>query len=160
MLERSLSHVEFEIQQLDRLFREYADLLSKARQGTPDLVEMTAVASVLHSFYTGLENIFKCIAEDVDKTVPTGDRWHRRLLDQMMTNSDAREAVLSTATAQRLVEYLGFRHYYRHGYSFFLDWEKLRELVVPLDEAWEATRGELSRFVEWLHLELEGDPSD
>jgi hypothetical protein len=38
---------------------------------------MTALASVLHSFYNGLENIFLSIARHVDQQVPTGDRWHR-----------------------------------------------------------------------------------
>lgn len=154
MLERVLSKVEFEIGQLDRLFSEYGELLTKARQETPGLVEMTAIASVLHSFYTGLENIFKCVANDVDQSVPTGDQWHRSLLQQMAARNEVREAMLSIATVDRLVEYLGFRHYYRHGYSFFLEWEKLGELLVPLDESWESTRSELARFVEWLRLEL------
>ncbi len=150
MLERALSQVEFELSQLDRLFSEYGKLLKKVRQETPSLVEMTAIASVLHSFYTGLENIFKCVAKDIDLSVPTGDRWHRQLLQQMASEKEVRGAVLTTATVERLVEYLGFRHYYRHGYSFFLEWEKLAELLMPLEEVWESARSELVDFVEQM----------
>jgi hypothetical protein len=32
---------------------------------------------------------------------------------------------------------LGFRHFYRHGYSFFLEWDELEELVTPLAEVWD-----------------------
>lgn len=53
-----ISQVEFETDQIDRLFEEYADLLDRAQEEPLELVEITAVASVLHSFYNGLENIF------------------------------------------------------------------------------------------------------
>ena len=38
---------------------------------SPDLVEITALASVLHSFYNGLENVFLSISKAVDADVPT-----------------------------------------------------------------------------------------
>jgi hypothetical protein len=37
--------------QIDLLFASYADLLERAEKKAPDLVEITAIASVLHSFY-------------------------------------------------------------------------------------------------------------
>jgi len=37
----------------------------------------------LHSFYNGLENIFKLIAKKIDEQNPTSERWHIELLDQM-----------------------------------------------------------------------------
>lgn len=56
--EETKTRITFEIEQIDRLLQTYADLLKRVRQHQPDLVEVTAVASVLHSFYNGLENIF------------------------------------------------------------------------------------------------------
>jgi hypothetical protein len=53
--EKVIRQIRFEIEQL---FESYAKLLEKAQQRKPDLVEVTAIASVLHSFYNGLENIF------------------------------------------------------------------------------------------------------
>ena len=62
----------FEIGQIDQLLAVYADLVERVQQRPPDLVEITAIASVLHSFYNGLENIFLSIAKGVDQQVYTG----------------------------------------------------------------------------------------
>ncbi len=61
--EKVISQIKFETGQIDLLFEAYADLLDRVQKRTPDLVEVTAVASVLHSFYNGLENIFLSIAK-------------------------------------------------------------------------------------------------
>ena len=66
MVKKVVSQVKFEIEQIGLLFEAYADLLERVQRRTPDLVEVTAVASVLHSFYNGLENIFLSIAKGID----------------------------------------------------------------------------------------------
>ncbi|HZQ07472.1 MAG TPA: hypothetical protein VFD70_12905 [Anaerolineae bacterium] len=81
--ERVAHHVVFEIGQIDELFTIYADLLSRVQQREPDTVEIAAVASVLHSFYNGVENIFLTIAKGLDKRVPSGPQSHRDLIVQM-----------------------------------------------------------------------------
>ncbi len=78
-----VGQVIFEVEQIDQLLTVYADLLGRVHQHTPDMVEVTAVASVLHSFYNGLENIFLSIAKGLDQQVPTGSQWHQDLLVQM-----------------------------------------------------------------------------
>ncbi len=51
-----ISQVENEIAQIDQLLLYYVDLLEEASEKVPGRVEMAAIASVLHSFYNGLEN--------------------------------------------------------------------------------------------------------
>ena len=89
MTKEVISQVTFEIEQIDQLFLVYVDLLERARQGTPNLVEMTVMASVLHSFYNGMENIFLSIAKGIDSEVPTGSQWHRDLLVKMASTRAA-----------------------------------------------------------------------
>lgn len=125
-------------------------LLERVQQGEPDLVEVTAVASVLHSFYNGLENIFLSIAKGIDGHVPVGPQSHRDLLVQMAQPRTNRGAVISTELAQEIVAYLGFRHFYRHSYSFFLDWSKLDELVLALQKVWTQATKELNVFLDNL----------
>jgi hypothetical protein len=55
-------------------------LLSKCRETVPTDIELSALAAVLHSFYTGVENIFKRLAVEVDGQPPQGEAWHRDLL--------------------------------------------------------------------------------
>jgi hypothetical protein len=139
--------VRQEIEMIERLFSTYRDLLEHARQTEPNLIELTALASVLHSFYTGLENIFQAIAKQDDSGLPDSAQWHRDLLWQMARVTMQRPAALSSTTASRLLDYLSFRHFYRHGYSFFLEWNELTKLVQPLPEVWAQTRHDLETFL-------------
>ncbi|MDM8551034.1 hypothetical protein QUF72_13185 [Desulfobacterales bacterium HSG2] len=79
----SITQINFEIGQIDHLFESYAGLLERVEQNPPDLVELTALASVIHSFYTGLEKIFHIIAKRTDGDVPSGSHWHRDILARM-----------------------------------------------------------------------------
>jgi hypothetical protein len=150
LAEKVASQITFEIEQLDQLLVAYADLWERAQQGTPDLVEVTAMASVLHSFYNGLENIFLSITKGLDQEVPAGAQWHRDLLVQMTHETVNRSSVISAELAQKLADYLGFRHFYRHSYSFFLEWGELEKLVTPLPEVWDQAKKELSEFLDSL----------
>jgi hypothetical protein len=44
LADKALSQIKFEIEQIDRLFALYGDLLKQARKEPPDLVEVTALA--------------------------------------------------------------------------------------------------------------------
>lgn len=150
MVEQVISQVKFEIDQIDQLFDSYADLLERAQKSTPNLIEVTALASVLHSFYNGLENIFLSIAKGIDEDVPAGPQWHRDLLTRMTKSTLNRNQALTIETADRLTGYLGFRHFYRHSYSFYLDWEEMEKLVTPLAEVWQQVKSELQSFLSSL----------
>lgn len=150
MAEKVISQIQFEIGQIDVLFESYADLLKHMEKSVPNLVELTAIASVLHSFYNGLENIFLVIAKGIDTNVPTSAQWHRELLSQMIAASEKRSAVLSAETFNLLKEYLGFRHFFRHSYSFFMEWDELEKLVKPVEGVWTKTKTELQLFMDSL----------
>jgi len=150
LVDKVISQVKFEVGQIDQLLESYADLLERVQKNTPDLVEVTAVASVLHSFYNGLENIFLAIAKGSDADIPAGSQWHRDLLIRMTESTASRGPVLTTDLAHRLMDYLGFRHFYRHSYSFFLEWEELDKLVTPLAEVWAQVKSELQLFLDSL----------
>jgi len=151
LADKVISQVRFEIGQIDQLFESYADLLEQAQKKAPDLIEITAMASVLHSFYNGLENIFLSIAKGIDQDVPAGAQWHRDLLTRMTEATSSRGPVLTVHMAHRLANYLGFRHFYRHSYSFFLEWDELEKLVTPMSEVWEQTKYELQLFLDDLN---------
>lgn len=89
---------------------------------------------MLHAFYNGVENLFKRIAIESGEGLPTGDIWHRRLLDQMAASTGARPAVIADDLHSRLRLYLDFRHVFRHSYTFDLRWDKMQELVLHCDE--------------------------
>ncbi|MBI3537838.1 MAG: hypothetical protein HY070_09805, partial [Chloroflexi bacterium] len=69
-----ISEIEFEISQIEQLLATYADLLKRAQDRSPDTVEIAAIASVLHSFYNGIEKIFLSVAKAMDASIPLGER--------------------------------------------------------------------------------------
>lgn len=142
-----VEQINFEISQIDKLFRVYADLLNRVQQRPPDTVEIAAVASVVHSFYNGLENIFLSIAKLIDQDVPSGPKSHSDLILQMTRVTKKRRAAISKGTAKKLADYLSFRHFYRHSYSFVIEWEKLKKLVVGWDKIWAQVKNELRTFI-------------
>ncbi len=151
MVKDVVSHIKFEIDQIDQLFNAYTELLERSQKSTPNLVEITAIASVLHSFYSGIENIFLSIAKGLDENVPEGSQWHRDLLLRMTQRTPKRIPVISDEMAQKLSEYLGFRHFYRHSYSFFIQWDEVEKLVIPLRNIWTQLKKELSLFIDSLN---------
>ncbi len=152
MSEKVVAQVRFEIEQIDRLLDSYADLLERALRTPPNLIELTAIASVLHSFYNGLENIFLSIAKGINDQVPAGTQWHRDLLAQMAQATPNRVAVLPAELSLRLAGYLGFRHFYRHSYTFYLEWDEVEDLVKGLHGTWSDTKRQLERFLAELTL--------
>ena len=146
--ERIKSQIQFQIQQIDKLLKMYNQLLKECREKEPDLVEITAIASVLHSFYNGLENIFEIIAKRIDNGIIQGEKWHKRLLSEMVSKNDKRSAVITNDLKDKLIEYMGFRHFFRHSYSFFLDWDELKKLVLPLEEVWKQAKEEIEVFLD------------
>ena len=87
--------MNFEIQQIDELFASYNDLIEKSKGEEPTLIELTALGSVLHSFYNGIENLFKTIGKNIDGKLPTSHHWHSELLKQMTEDTNNRVPVIS-----------------------------------------------------------------
>jgi len=78
------SQIRFEVESIDRLLlNSYADLLGLVQRKEPNLTEMAALASVLHSFYNGVETIFLSVAKELDKQEPAGAGWHKELLGRV-----------------------------------------------------------------------------
>lgn len=145
--EAVLNKVRFEIEEIDNLLTVYEPLLNLARKRNLDLIEKTALAQVLHSFYNGLENIFLVVSKSTDGFIPTGVTWHRELLNQVSAETENRKPVLNTGTNESLLEYLGFRHVVRHIYSTNLDIDRMIHLAVKMRAVWESTKKDLVTFI-------------
>lgn len=140
--------------QLQQLLVLHQPLLEKSRSLPPDPIELSALAALLHSLYTGIENLFRRIAIEIDGGIDKGEGWHRRLLLQMVEGRGNRAPVISTELLGRLQPYLQFRHVFRNSYSFQLQWEKMRPLVLDCEEVFATLRIEIAAFTshrEGLH---------
>lgn len=137
----------FEIKEIDRLLKDVEPLILLCKNKKPDLIETMAAATVLHSFYNGIENIFLIIAKEVDGKLPSGKKWHKTLLEQMGEITDARNKIILDETILRLNEYLIFRHFFRHAYSYRLKWEEMEVLILELMNIWRMVKLEINEFI-------------
>ena len=94
---------------MQRLLSGIHGLLVKCRATAPTEIELSALAALHHSFYTGVENIFKRVAVELDGEPVRGDSWHR-----MKSPTAHRPALLSEELHDSLNEYQRFRHVFRN----------------------------------------------
>lgn len=140
--------LQHEIQQIDQLMESFKPLVDAVKVREPDLIELSALATVLHSFYGGIENIFATIGKTVDSRVPTGTKWHKDLLIQMSRSTADRVAIVSEHQYTVLIEYLSFRHFFRNSYAYQLDWDQMRPLVEPIAETWKELKTSLLQVLD------------
>ncbi len=142
--------IKFEISEIDAEIKAYKPLLEKCKIKKPDFIEMTALASALHSFYNGIEKIFVIISKDVDNIIPSGQKWHNELLNNMRSNNENRQKIITDQIFNNLKKYLLFRHYYRHSYSWRLKWEEFSNLVLDLEKIWQNLK---SAFIDFINIQ-------
>lgn len=150
--EKIVSQVEFAIRQEVRHLEVHNELLDKCQTTEPNFAEISAIALCLHAFYNGIEGIFLSIAKEIDEFVPNSSSSHKELLNQIAKANDKRQAVISLNLKEKLTGYLLFRHFIRHAYPHFLEWNRFEELAYSLREVWKQTRREIEAFLETLWL--------
>lgn len=150
MWDKLKKQIQVEMAQITDLFCTHHVLLEKCQNTRPDTDEIPAVAAILHSFYTGIENIFKRISVELDGMAPTGVMWHSPLLKNMASPNTNRSSVISYKLYEELQEYLDFRHVFRHAYTFELKWDKMASLAQRSNDILHRLDDELRDFMETL----------
>jgi hypothetical protein len=139
---------DVERRMLDELLATFRPLLDELGKGkSPSQMELMALASLLHSFYNGVENVFKRIALMVDGRCPRGDSWHTDLLVQVGQATPKRPGVLSQEMLLRLKGYMDFRHMFRHAYAYILEWGRMDHLVLGCAECLEEFERGMADFL-------------
>ena len=143
--------VEIELSELLTVAAEIQRLLDKVER-SQDLDYLGAVAMNLQSFYTGVERIFLLIAKSVDLSIPTGERWHQILMEQLAAEIDTvRPPLLRDTTRIELDELRRFRHVARSLYAFRLNAELVREVASRLPEVHRLFVEDCKQFFEQIH---------
>ena len=140
--------IEQELKEIRTLLERSETILKTDPDKAPSFERLAALSLVLTAFYTGLERIFERVARHIDYSIPQGEHWHTDLLHQIAQPTDERTALISEETRLFLREYLAFRHHSRHSYAHYLEWPRMRHLVLQLSEIWDRTRSEINGFIE------------
>ena len=65
----------------------------------------------------------------------------------MAQETKKRKALISSDVKELLIEYMEFRHFFRHAYSFNLDWSKMKRLTHDLLSVWDRVKKEILEFM-------------
>ena len=113
-----------------------------------DSLVRVGIGAVLKDFYDGVERIFKHIAAAFNEPTPSGEEWHKQLLEKMSQPTENRKPVISQALRDALDEFLRFRHLFRNIYVVTqLKWEPMAPLVAKLPQVYEQLRKEVESFL-------------
>lgn len=149
-LNRIRNEILSDLEQISKLMNEYNDFIIKYSDQM-DVYLLRVKASFMADFYTGVEKIFRLIAEELNGGAPRGEEWHKRLLHTMeLEVKGIRPAVISERLYQDLLKFLGFRHVVRQAYGFQLDEKKLEELEKIFGKIWKQFSREIRKFCSFL----------
>ncbi len=147
-----------EAQDLDRAVQRAVAAWAQARRMSDEDAYLDSVALNLHGFYSGIERLFELIVRRVDRAMPTGETWHRSLLDQVAQDVvDVRPAVIDQNSALALDEFRRFRHLVRNVYTMNLVPERMAGLIAALPDLWSTLRAELLAFADFLEALAQAD---
>ena len=147
-----------ELESLRQLAREYPAIekMLACSDQEVSFIHKGAVGYFLHSFYNGCENIFRLIASFFENDVGS-DSWHRNLLRRMKLEIPGyRPRLLDEETFVLLNELRGFRHVFRHCYSFQLDWAREKALAEKFPLIRERFERQVEEFLDGLSNMSEG----
>ena len=145
-----IGQIRQDLTELECLTQKTTQLLEKV-VNTGDEDYLGTVALNLHSFYTGVERIFREIARTIDGSMPEGADWHRRLLRQMSAEiPNLRPPVITMETRSALDEYCAFRHVVRNIYTFNLRLDRVQNLAVALPQCYQLLHQDSETFCNFL----------
>lgn len=99
----------------DNIEKTLKNLEEAMRRKEKSIIELSAIATFLHNIYNGIENILKQILKEENINLPKSATWHKELLELSTENE-----IISEKLADKLREYLAFRHFFVHGYGFMI----------------------------------------
>lgn len=120
------ARIQLELSLIDKEIALLELLLKKSRNADMDSIDCRAAAACLHSTYNGYEKIMIMIAKDEGIAIKTDHTWHKNLLDSIGSRC------FSQSLVEDLAKLLGFRHFFRHAYSFSLQWGNMEPLIQIL----------------------------
>lgn len=149
--------IQEELSKLTRVFEEFKPFIPKLECNDNEVsnYDKMVVGYLLHSFYNGCENIFRSVARFFENDIGSHS-WHKDILKRMTLDIEGyRPRFISHDLYRYLDDFRGFRHRFRHSYSFELDWEREKVVAKKMEPALTLLHRDKAMFFEKLTPLLE-----
>ena len=125
-----LAEFEHQVSEINSIYAKIEKRLDflESKEVSNEMVESTGYW--LHNLYCAFEDLFKVVAGFWENDVGTDESFHIHLLKRMQVRiKGIRPALLSKGSFENLNELRGFRHVFRHAYSYGLDDQRVLTLL-------------------------------
>ena len=142
-----LAEFDFQIKQVLKVYSilEEKKVVFDKEPVASEMVESTGYW--LHNLYSAFEDLFKLTAGFWENNVKINGDFHVNLLKRMLIHIEqVRPALLSEESYRFLNELRGFRHVFRHAYSFGMDDERVSFLLNRVLKKKELLIQDLNKF--------------
>ena len=95
--------IKAEFENMETVLSEFPEFASLDKLSP---LELAGVATLLHNFYNGIENILKQCLIRQKTSLPAGPTWHRDLIETACESK-----IISPETTEEIKQYLAFRHF-------------------------------------------------
>lgn len=119
-------YCQAEFENIDSVLRELSPLIRKQKNHCTT-AELASIATFIHNFYNGIENILKRVLLFKKASLKASSTWHKDLLKESLD-----QEVIGPSLYNSLSNYLSFRHFFVHSYVFTLKWKDLKPLLDDL----------------------------
>ena len=130
--------IQAELENISKVLGEINKIKDKKKKST---AELAGLATFLHNFYSGIENILNQILKEKNITIAKSDAWHKDLLKVSFENN-----IISEELKIKLTTYLGFRHFFVHAYGFMLRENDIKNLTEKTEEVLKAFTTSISKY--------------
>jgi uncharacterized protein YutE (UPF0331/DUF86 family) len=144
-----LAEFDFQIEQIRNIYKILEKKASLIQKQPAAQESVESAGYWLHNLYSAYEDLFKLVAGFWENSLSLDGEFHTQLLKRMLLNiKDVRPALLSETGYRILNELRGFRHVFRHAYSYGLDDERVGTLLRKVFEQEDSVFNDLQNFRE------------
>jgi hypothetical protein len=148
--------IEHEISRIKKLLVDVRPLLDLCKIKEPDIIEMTASAQVLHSFYNGVESVLILFFKSLHEELPNDFKWHKTLFEMAFGSNSKDIKIIRSDIKKDLEKYLLFRHFIRHSYGSELDWNEMGLLIKHLEGIWATIKIDFEMSIKIIEGDRQG----
>jgi hypothetical protein len=143
--------IVIELEALETTTNELLALHRDVADHEPTVREKTAAAAFLAQFYNGVENILRRISHYHNVPLPAGETWHIELFQRFSSVPHPDLPILFDDTlAADLAPYRRFRHVVFHGYGFQMDWARMSEGIIHVQDTFSRVKVSLTSYLQTI----------